>query len=353
MTTQKDLFPETSTSSQRATPASRSALRESKKRRKTLATSGRQSHSLLHKRDPLSAYLKTCMVTLPWDSTRCCLTWKPKATPQGRLYFQLAVSMPPTEETDSGSAQSLWATPLAQEAKHGAPTEWELTTDHVATKNSLRVQVAKQERVLWPTPTAMTGGDNPAPSHFKKGKGRHGWNLGAAVKASMWPTPTCQDGGKATKKWRDNNQNNLTAVVFTPEMWPTPSASNAKMAPQNRYYGSPTYRANLDEAVRTHSEDQHLNPDWVEWLMGYPSGWLSEGGEPDTSRAVIGEPWSEDPGERTCASFPGRPARLKALGNAIVPQIAHMLGTAIVEELDKQEINNDRATNDASPVSGT
>lgn len=283
MTTQKDLFQETSTSSQRATPASRSALRESKKRRKTLATSGRQSHSLLHKRDPLSAYLKTCMVTLPWDSTRCCLTWKPKATPQGRLYFQLAVSMPPTEETDSGSAQSLWATPLAQEAKHGAPTEWELTTDHVATKNSLRVQVAKQERVLWPTP----------------------------------------------------------------------SASNAKMAPQNRYYGSPTYRANLDEAVRTHSEDQHLNPDWVEWLMGYPSGWLSEGGEPDTSRAVIGEPWSEDPGERTCASFPGRPARLKALGNAIVPQIAHMLGTAIVEELDKQEINNDRATNDASPVSGT
>ena len=37
-----------------------------------------------------------------WASTKCYLTWKPKATPQGRLLFQLAPSMRPTEETESG-----------------------------------------------------------------------------------------------------------------------------------------------------------------------------------------------------------------------------------------------------------
>ena len=33
----------------------------------------------------------------------------------------------------------------------------------------------------------------------------------------MLPTPTVQDGGKATKKWREKFQNNLTAFVFNPE----------------------------------------------------------------------------------------------------------------------------------------
>ena len=104
-------------------------------------------------------------------------------------------------------------------------------------------------------------------------RGKHGGNpLATAV--SMWPTPTVQDSHKATKKWRENHQNNLTAAVFNPEkLWPTPSASNAKGAVRDRFMGSKTYRSNLDEAVRTHKYDGQLNPQWVEWLMGYPEGW--------------------------------------------------------------------------------
>ena len=90
----------------------------------------------------------------------------------------------------------------------------------------------------------------------------------------MWPTPTVQDSNKATKKWRDDHQNNLTAAVFNPEkMWPTPSASNAKGAVRDRFYGSEKYRHNLDEAVRTHKYDGQLNPTFVEYLMGFPIGW--------------------------------------------------------------------------------
>jgi DNA (cytosine-5)-methyltransferase 1 len=37
-----------------------------------------------------------------------------------------------------------WPTPRAQDAKHGAATEWEMQTDHAGTKDPLRVHVAKK-----------------------------------------------------------------------------------------------------------------------------------------------------------------------------------------------------------------
>ena len=56
---------------------------------------------------------KTWLVTSRWGSTRCWLTWKAKATPAGRLLFQLVPSMPRIEETEFGSSQSHWPTPVA------------------------------------------------------------------------------------------------------------------------------------------------------------------------------------------------------------------------------------------------
>lgn len=50
-------------------------------------------------------------------------------------------------------------------------------------------------------------------------------------------------------------------------------------------------------------KDERLNPDWVEWLMGFPIQWTQGG---------------------------SRRQRLIALGNAIVPQMAELLGQAIV-----------------------
>lgn len=56
------------------------------------------------------------------------------------------------------------------------------------------------------------------------------------------------------------------------EKWPTPTAGDHKGAALNRFLGSETYRHNLKEAVRTSETDGHLNPEWVEWLMGWPIG---------------------------------------------------------------------------------
>lgn len=89
------------------------------------------------------------------------------------------------------------------------------------------------------------------------------------------PTPTVQDGGKATKRWREDRQNNLTAVIFNPhKMIPTPALTDYKGAPKNRYQGSSTYKANLSEAVRfSESSPTHVNPEFLESVMGFPVGW--------------------------------------------------------------------------------
>jgi len=123
---------------------------------------------------------------------------------------------------------------------------------------------------------AEFSGTWPSAGMMQSGKTyrRQPWALPIAESVSgLWLTPTVQDSSKATKRWRESRQNNLTAQVFTPKMWPTPAKSNAKGAVKKRFFGSPDYRSNLDEAVRTHKEDGQLNPTWVEWLMGFPTGW--------------------------------------------------------------------------------
>jgi hypothetical protein len=103
--TQQDLF-QTVTSSQPDIPASPSVSPESKEAQRMTAISGRSLAKLLHTKDPLFAFSKMFMVTLPWVSMRCLLTWKPKITPQGRLLCQLAPSMPRTDATDSGLSEA-------------------------------------------------------------------------------------------------------------------------------------------------------------------------------------------------------------------------------------------------------
>lgn len=280
--TQGDLFP-TATSSQPDTPASPSVSQGSKKAQKMTATSGRTSLELLHKKDPLGAFSKMFMVTLPWASTKCLLTWKPKATPQGRLLFQLAVSMPPTEETDSGllhtptakanqMAPSMnsgwWATPRTTDATGGA-RQLDERGRRISKSSNLvfGANLADQVR-MWPTPQARDWKSGQAERYTDKMRSN---DLNDAVK--MWPTPNASDRFHANMKdGHDIKKGYLRGVV---KMWPTSAATNYKGSVKDRYMGSETYRANLDEAVRTHREDGQLNPDWVEWLMGYPPGWTS------------------------------------------------------------------------------
>ena len=104
-----------------------------------------------------------------------------------------------------------------------------------------------------------------------------------AKDSGYWPTPTVQDSNKATKRWREDHQNNLTAAVFNPErMFPTPTTRDYKggytTESLTRKDGKSRAMDALPNAVLDGkgvetSTGGQLNPEWVEWLMGWPIGW--------------------------------------------------------------------------------
>ena len=71
--------------------------------------SGQRCLELSRKSDRLGCLVKMCLESSIWHSTRCYLTWKPLATPAKHLLFQLAASMPRTDDIE----RQLWPTPKA------------------------------------------------------------------------------------------------------------------------------------------------------------------------------------------------------------------------------------------------
>jgi len=63
-------------------------------------------------------------------------------------------------------------------------------------------------------------------------------------------------------------------------LWPTPVAHEARLGYQDRSNGKKGTQESLSTVIinmeggRQKTTGQ-LNPAWVEWLMGYPEGWLS------------------------------------------------------------------------------
>ena len=99
---QLTLLPEDSLVSRSARPGSEQA-------QTMTVTSGRKCFVLCSDAGPLGYVERMCLESTRWHSTRCFLTWKTKATPAGRLTFQLAERVPGTDDTVSG----LWRTPVA------------------------------------------------------------------------------------------------------------------------------------------------------------------------------------------------------------------------------------------------
>lgn len=99
-------------------PASRSLLPGSDEARTTTVISGQRCYELSESCGLLGCLEKMLLASQIWHSTLCFLTWKTKATKQGRLWFQLAVSVPRTEDTGSPSSDAeMWATPCAADAR--------------------------------------------------------------------------------------------------------------------------------------------------------------------------------------------------------------------------------------------
>ena len=262
--TQKDLFP-TTISSPPDTHVNHSQSQDLGKEKKMTATSGRTSLELLHSKDPLGAFSKTFMVTLPWVSTKCYLTWKTKATPQGRLLYQLVPKMRPIGETDSGSSARMWATPRVGGEESFESAKKRLG-EQKAKKHNLFAQV--QHEQLWATPNTMD--HLPPRSEEATRKMQEGHRKGRSKPSNLreqvdeetmklWPTPNAWDGNRGPRSKENliekNHQINLISAVKDAEdpepvhMWPTPRASKAmseNMENINRRGGD---KARLEERI--------------------------------------------------------------------------------------------------------
>jgi len=86
---------------------------------------------------------------------------------------------------------------------------------------------------------------------------------------------------------------------------------------------------NLVEEMQRREQKGQLNPDWVEWLMGWPIGWTSL----EPMKELIWLDWNVDPADayakkgnigplpRVATGIKNKVNRLKAIGNGQVPQV--------------------------------
>lgn len=83
----------------------------------------------------------------------------------------------------------------------------------------------------------------------------------------MFPTPTRFDATCGDLPGKEfTGTRHAMKLIQAAKMWPTPIATDWK----NR--GCKDYRKNREFQLQTAVGGQ-LNPDWVEWLQGFPIGW--------------------------------------------------------------------------------
>ena len=232
-----------STSSQEDTLANLSPSQVVKKALKIRDTSGQSILDLSKSSDRLGLLEKMLVDTLNSVSTPYSRTWKVKATPQGRLVFQLLASAPNIKEKESG----LWATPntmdhLPQRSPEALRKQATTTRKGRTKPANLREQVDPIVMKMWRTPDNMAGGSN----------------LPGIQKAL--------DEGHLKRPSGQPIQIRLSDQVREERIWPTPTVNDSKNN------GGPSQHKRKTKALNVVVGGK-LNPTWVEWLMGYPSGW--------------------------------------------------------------------------------
>ena len=225
-------------------PANRSAQPGSAEAQAMTATSGRRCYELFVSYPRHTSWAKTfldCFLsTGGWYSRLCALTWSVQDTTYSRSIIRLRASVPRTDEIEC----SLLPTPVTPSGggERSGDRAGTGTLDYMARSGMLATPTAKANQL--------------APSMQK-------WPSCQA----MWPTPRSADGEKGTRtpeghaKERERRQNGHdlpTAVAVT--MWPTPAAQDGK-------------NGTLPPSQCDRDQHGQLNPDWVEWLQGFPIGW--------------------------------------------------------------------------------
>ncbi len=209
--------------------------------RRMTAISGRKWSELSGNSGQLGLLERMLLESLEWRSPIFWLSWKPVDIGQGRFLFQLALSEPGTGVTgwrssDTGKETDIWPTPTAQDAKNSTLPPSQLK------RKSLVGDIAREK---FATPQARD------------------WKTGQACR---WED----------KKHRSRNLNDQIA------MYPTPTTGAGLCGGTGNYQQLKKLEAEgkITEEERknmSRGNGGHLNPEWVEWLMGFPPGWTDIG----------------------------------------------------------------------------
>lgn len=309
-------------------PANRTQAQENEKEKTTTEISGLTQQESLGRYDPELSSWRTSPDCFGSTEELCSETL-PKwgMTVGGELY---PLEKPELLTSENGGG--VWLTPRASDGVSVENQETFLArmndrTDSCA--QSLAAQV--REEKTWPTPTvahAVRGNhDEPIENYqqrvldYEEGraKGKPGKSLGMAVR------------------------------IEDKESWPTPQSRDWKN-PVGERYTDPKRSNDLNDATDLAEQGDNgrggkLNPDWVEFLMGWPVGWTSLDPLPEGTMEAwetsvkAGTYWDVDPADtgevpRLTDIKLHRPARLKAIGNGQVP-IQLVLAVDLLERNEK------------------
>jgi len=185
----------------------------------------------LAKYDPASHTLKTAQLSLIEDLTGCSVTLPRSGLMRDGECYPLPMLVRSTSENVSG----YWPTPCAQEASGGGSAKDALKALNRVKRPSgaHRTLHLRDAVMLWPTPT-VSGNYNRKGASQTSGDG-----LATAVR--MFPTATAT----AYKGWSKNH---------------------------NRANTDDRLDYTIEREANQSGVTGQLNPDWTEWLMGWPIG---------------------------------------------------------------------------------
>jgi len=162
-------------------------------------------------------------------------------------------------------------------------------------------RVVKRKGGLWPTPNSSDAfSPNWRTGHDQKKGYLRTKVLTHGRKGGLWPTPDSSQRGtraadlvknKSTVKRRDSGQERGIDLQTAVKMWPTPQERDFRSP---KRVNSKTNYYQLNEEIKESNGVQgQLNPDWVEWLMGWPIGWTSL----EPLKELIWLDWEIDPAD--------------------------------------------------------
>ena len=195
-------------------PASHSPQQENEKGLRMNATYGWKCAELLPSCGPVGCLGKMLLAASIWGSTKRSLTWQKRDTLFSHSYFRLAASARGMSASELLSSRLMFPTPLA--------------SDTNTNRDAQNLDVFLSEAGIL----------------RKRNKSGSIWSLSLSA-AVFYLTPVASDGFRSTLK---------------------PTAFDPKKKDGN-------LSAQMIALEQPVSDTAALNPDWVEWLMGFPKGW--------------------------------------------------------------------------------